>query len=233
MPAVSAAGQRKGEMIPGTFWPDVADRRRGSAGGGIPRKRPRPRSLGLETVLANPRDMGFTPRLAHSFRRQKPAPVMKGPVSSGSTATAHSFAQTAEDPTPGQTGGTTLAGAAEDRWRPQRWFQRARLDGGGAGTRREEVRRETLAKGKHHTGNGFGLSFWGRRPVFTTPAAQNVKGQQRGQQRGQHHARGRQKSRMDILHHRAEQGFSRPVHLTAPPGPTPRSRARSGARQAR
>jgi hypothetical protein len=32
------------------------------------------------------------------------------------TATAHSFAQTADNPTPGQTGGTTLAGAAEMLW---------------------------------------------------------------------------------------------------------------------
>lgn len=36
--------------------------------------------------------------------------------SSWPTATAHSFAQTADNPTPGQTGGTTLAGAAEMLW---------------------------------------------------------------------------------------------------------------------
>lgn len=49
---------------------------------------------------------------------------------------------------------------------------------------------------------------------WPTPAAQNVKGSSEGSI-----TRADGKSRMDILHYRAEQGFSRPAHLTAPPGP--------------
>lgn len=146
---------------------------------------------------------------------------MKGSGSSSwPTATAHSFAQTAEDPTPGQTGGTTLAGAAEDKWAtPTLVSTREGWTAEELETRREEVRRETLAKGKHHTGNGFGLSLGAQAGIWPTPAAQNVKGSSEGSSEGSiTHADG--KSRMDILHYRAEQGFSRPVHLTAPPGPT-------------
>lgn len=195
-------------------------------------------------------------RLAYSLR-QKSARRTKGSGSSSwPTATAHSFAQTAEDPTPGQTGGTTLAGAAELQ---AMWFtpntpnggrtlqegtsptgitpdgvkrqvgleNQTRLwatptlvstrEGWTAGdleTRREEVRRETLAKGKHHTGNGFGLSLGAQAGIWPTPTAQNVKGSSEGSI-----TRADGKSRMDILHYRAEQGFSRPAHLTAPPGP--------------
>lgn len=50
--------------------------------------------------------------------------------------------------------------------------------------------------------------------TWPTPAAQNVKGSSEGSI-----TRADGKSRMDILHYRAEQGFSRPAHLTAPPGP--------------
>ena len=159
-------------------------------------------------------------RLAYSLR-QKSARRMKGSGSSSwPTATAHSFAQTAEDPTPGQTGGTTLAGAAEDKWAtPTLVSTREGWTAEELETRREEVRRETLAKGKHHTGNGFGLSLGAQAGIWPTPAAQNVKGSSEGSSEGSiTHADG--KSRMDILHYRAEQGFSRPVHLTAPPGPT-------------
>lgn len=49
---------------------------------------------------------------------------------------------------------------------------------------------------------------------WPTPAAQNVKGSSEGSI-----TRADGKSRMDILHYRAEQGFSRPAHLTAPHGP--------------
>lgn len=49
---------------------------------------------------------------------------------------------------------------------------------------------------------------------WPTPVAQNVKGSSEGSI-----TRADGKSRMDILHYRAEQGFSRPAHLTAPPGP--------------
>ena len=128
-------------------------------------------------------------RLAYSLR-QKSARRMKGSGSSSwPTATAHSFAQTAEDPTPGQTGGTTLAGAAEDKWAtPTLVSTREGWTAEELEARREEVRRETLAKGRHHTGNGFGLSLGAQAGIW--------------------------------LHYRAEQGFSRPVHLTAPHGPT-------------
>lgn len=58
---------------------------------------------------------------------------MKGSASSSwPTATANSFAQTIDNPTPGITGGTTLAGAAEDLW------PTAKALTGGANSKRAE-----------------------------------------------------------------------------------------------
>ncbi len=51
--------------------------------------------------------------------------------------------------------------------------------------------------------------------TWPTPAAQNVKGSSEGSI-----TRADGKSRMDILHYRAEQGFSLPAHLPPAPGPT-------------
>ena len=50
---------------------------------------------------------------------------------------------------------------------------------------------------------------------WPTPAAQNAKGSSEGSI-----TRADGKSRMDILHYRAEQGFSLPAHLPPAPGPT-------------
>lgn len=146
-------------------------------------------------------------RLAYS-QRVKSARRTKGSGSSSwATATAHSFAQTADDQTPGQTGGTTLAGAAEDKWAtPTLVSTREGWTAEELEARREEVRRETLAKGKHHTGNGFGLSLGAQAGIWPTPAAQNVKGSSEGSI-----TRADGKSRMDILHYRAEQGFTHPA----------------------
>lgn len=55
-------------------------------------------------------------RLAYSRRAKQARRTNGSGSSSWPTATAHSFAQTADNPTPGQTGGTTLAGAAEMLW---------------------------------------------------------------------------------------------------------------------
>lgn len=145
--------------------------------------------------------------------------------------------------------------------------------------RQKEVRAATLAKGKHYTGNGFGLSLgaaagmwptpmagtpaqhgnsaagnndfsrrvdalialWGTprasdaekggpnqsfgaggQPLpaqaaqWPTPAAQNVKGSSAASI-----TRADGKSRMDILHYRAEQGFSRPAPPTRDDGAKP------------
>ncbi len=135
-------------------------------------------------------------RLAYS-RRAKSARAMKGfGSSSWPTATAHSFAQTAEDPTPAQTGGTSLAGAAELQW----------------GTPRAS---DGEKGGPNQAFGAGGTPLPAQAAHWPTPAAQNVKGSSEGSI-----TRADGKSRMDILHYLAEQGFSRPAHLTAPHGPT-------------
>lgn len=55
-------------------------------------------------------------RLAYSQRAKLARRMNAAGSSSWPTATAHSFAQTIDNPTPGQTGGKTLAGAAELMW---------------------------------------------------------------------------------------------------------------------
>lgn len=184
---------------------------------------------------------------------------MKGSGSSSwPTATAHSFAQTAEDPTPGQTGGTTLAGAAELQWQTPVSDDAPDRSKGKINSRGEPKlsghaiiwgtpRASDAEKGGPNQAFGAGgiplpaqAAQWPTPKAVTgganskrdergaggpdlqelaqnwpTPAAQNVKGSSEGSI-----TRADGKSRMDILHYRAEQGFSRPAHLTAPHGPT-------------
>ena len=149
MPAVSAAGQRKGEDDPRHLLAGrCQDRRRGSAGGVFLENVPGHVSLGLETVLRTLWDMGFTPAVglfsaSKSARRMKGSGLHRGPPQRPTASL-----QTAEDPTPGQTGGTTLAGATEDKWAtPTLVSTREGWTAEELETRREEVRRETLAKG--------------------------------------------------------------------------------------
>ena len=101
-------------------------------------------------------------RLAYS-RRAKSALRMNGFGSSyWPTATAHSFAQTAENPTPAQTGGTTLPGAAE----LQRFWQTPVAD--------DALNR---SKGKINSRGEPKLS--GQAMLWPTPsAAQDTKGAQ-------------------------------------------------------
>lgn len=146
--------------------------------------------------------------------------------SSWPTATAHSFAQTADDPTPGQTGGTTLAGAAELQWQtpvaddaPDR--SKGKINSRGEpklsgqaiiwGTQRAS---DAEKGGPNQAFGAGGIPLPAQAAQWPTPAAQNAKGSSEGSI-----TRADGKSRMDILHYRAEQGFSRPAHLTAPHGP--------------
>ena len=211
-------------MIPGTFWPDVA-RIVGEVqpGGYSSKTSPATVSPALKPCREPYGTWVSRLRLAYSLR-QKSAPPKAPDFYRGPTATATASAQTAK---------TRRRGRRAVR----RWRERPRIMGDpNAGfdarrgwtaeeleTSREEVRRETLAKG-NHTGNGFGLSL-GRRPVSgRTPAARNVK-----KRNNEHHARGRQ-VRMDICTIARNRLF--------PPGPsdsaawsdTPHSCARSGAR---
>ena len=142
------------------------------------------------------------------------------------TATAHSFAQTADDPTPGQTGGTTLAGAAELQWQTPVSDDAPDRSKGKINSRGEPKlsgqaiiwgapRASDAEKGGPNQAFGAGgIPLPAQAAQWPTPAAQNVKGSSEGSI-----TRADGKSRMDILHYRAEQGFSRPAHLTAPPGP--------------
>jgi hypothetical protein len=194
--------------------------------------------------------------LAYS-QRLKLVRRMKGSGSSSwPTATAHSFAQTADDPTPGQTGGTTLAGAAELQWQtpvsddaPDRkrgkinsrgepklsgqaitWGTPRASDaekGGpnqafsGAGGIPLPAQAAQWPTPRVQMANGPGGGQQGGPDIQTmaetwpTPAAQNAKGSSEGSI-----TRADGKSRMDILHYRAEQGFSHPAHLPPAPGPT-------------
>lgn len=165
-------------------------------------------------------------RLAYSLR-QKSARRTKGSGSSSwPTATAHSFAQTAEDPTPGQTGGTTLAGAAELQWQTPVSDDAPDRSKGKINSRGEPKlsgqaiiwgtpRASDAEKGGPNQAFGAGgIPLPAQAAQWPTPVAQNVKGSSEGSI-----TRADGKSRMDILHYRAEQGFSRPAHLTAPPGP--------------
>ena len=185
--------------------------------------------------------------------------------SSWPTATAHSFAQTADDPTPGQTGGTTLAGAAELQWQtpvsddaPDRTKGKINSRGepklSGQAIIWGTPRASDAEKGGPNQAFGAGgiplpaqAAQWptpqsrdlrmGDNPdsprqqrkmdqgwsqnlndlaeTWPTPAAQNAKGSSEGSI-----TRADGKSRMDILHYRAEQGFSLPAHLPPALGPT-------------
>ena len=114
MPAVFRSGQRKGEDDPAGTSGRTSSAIVGEVPAeGIPRNVPGHASLGLlKPCRRTPWGYGFHAR-GWSILRQKSARRMKGLVSSGPPQRPHSAAQTAEDPTPGQTGGTTLAGAAE------------------------------------------------------------------------------------------------------------------------
>lgn len=204
-------------------------------------------------------------RLAYS-QRQKSVRRMNGSGSSSwPTATAHSFAQTADDPTPGQTGGTTLAGAAELQWQtpvsddaPDRTKGKINSRGepklSGQAIIWGTPRASDAEKGGPNQAFGAGgiplpaqAAQWptpqsrdlrmGDNPdsprqqrkmdqgwsqnlndlaeTWPTPAAQNAKGSSEGSI-----TRADGKSRMDILHYRAEQGFSLPAHLPPALGPT-------------
>lgn len=105
-------------------------------------------------------------RLAHSQRLKLAQRTSASDGSAWPTATVSTGSQTVENPTPRQTGGTSLSGAAE----AQNW---------------------------------------------PTPMAQNHKGSSPDSV-----TRADGKSRMDMLHYAAEQGFSHPVPATPQHGPT-------------
>ncbi len=74
-------------------------------------------------------------------------------------------------------------------------------------------KRREICKAKHGN-NGFGLTLGMAATAWPTPAAQNVKGSSPDSV-----TRADGKSRMDILHYLAEQGFSRPAPETPRHGP--------------
>lgn len=77
----------------------------------------------------------------------------------------------------------------------------------------KEAREAEKAKGQN--GNGFGTELGAQATTWPTPAAQNVKGSSQDSA-----TRADGKSRMDIVHYRAEQGFSRPDPPMPTNGPT-------------
>jgi hypothetical protein len=166
-------------------------------------------------------------RLAYSLRLKLVRRMKGSGSSSWPTATAHSFAQTADDPTQGQTGGTTLAGAAELQWQTPVSDDAPDRSKGKINSRGEPKlsgqaiiwgtpRASDAEKGGPNQAFGAGgIPLPAQAAQWPTPAAQNVKGSSEGSI-----TRADGKSRMDILHYRAEQGFSRPAHLIAPHGPT-------------
>jgi hypothetical protein len=150
--------------------------------------------------------------------------------SSWPTATAASGAQTTDNPTPGQTGGTTLAGAAEMMWPTPMAGTPAQNGNSAAGNSDFSRRAEELARlwttpqaqdvtprgsGQVPTAKAGNACLATDAAQWPTPAAQNVKGSSEGSI-----TRADGKSRMDILHYRAEQGFSRPAPETLRHGPT-------------
>lgn len=162
--------------------------------------------------------------------------------SSWPTATAASQAQTADNPTPGQIGGTTMAGAAETMWFTPNVPNGGRIGKQGGtsptgmtpdGIKRQvglenQTRLWTTQQAHDVTARGSGqmpTANAGNRCLATdamtwpTPAAQNAKGSSEGSSEGSIN-RQDGKSRMDILHYLAEQGFSRPAPLPQPHGPT-------------
>ncbi len=74
-------------------------------------------------------------------------------------------------------------------------------------------KRREICKAKHGN-NGFGLTLGMAATAWPTPTAQNVKGSSPDSV-----TRADGKTRMDILHYRAEQGFSRPAPETLRHGP--------------
>ena len=117
--------------------------------------------------------------LAYS-RRQKSARRMKGSGFIVAHRNCHVGRSDREDPTPGQTGGTTLAGAAEGQVGDPNAGFNARLDGGGVRNSDGRSAAQTLAKETPHR-QRLRTENWGRRPVSRpTPTAQNVKSSSEG-----------------------------------------------------
>ncbi len=197
-------------------------------------------------------------RLQLAFsQRQKQARRMKGAVGSQwPTATATSQAQTAESPTPGQTGGTTLAGSAEQMWKTpdvpnggrsasaemsptgmmpdgtkrqvglenqaKMWATPATIMTREGWTKEQitqrqiEVKNRTNQNGKHHTGNGTGLSLAAQATIWPTPASRDHK----GENSPDHLLNGTGRKHMDQLPNFVAHGFSHPDHPTQTHGAT-------------
>jgi len=207
-------------------------------------------------------------RLAHSQRLKLAQRTSASDGSAWPTATVCTGSQTAENPTPGQTGGTSLSGAAEmwptaqardfrsgdnpnsprqARKLEQGWSQNlndvaeaaqwptpmagtpAQNGNSAAGNNDFTRKAEELAAAMWGTprasdaekggpnmkfGSG-GTPLPAQAAQWPTPAAQNHKGSSPDSV-----TRADGKSRMDILHYAAEQGFSHPDQATPQHGPT-------------
>ena len=185
----SAAGKRKGEDDPGTpagRCPHHSERFQ--PGGGIPRKRPRPRQPLALKPCYEPYGTWVSRLQVGLFSASKSARRMKGPV----FIVAHR-------------NGPQLARPQKTRRRgrraARRWRERQRTSGRPNAFRREKAGRRRSwkpagVKWARDAGEGEAIHRQRLSPEF-------------GAQAG------------IWLHYRAEQGFSRPVHLTAPHGPTP------------
>lgn len=117
------------------------------------------------------KDWAVALRAEYSVRPRPELATDASASSSWPTATVMSQAQTAESPTPGQTGGTTLAGAAQQWQTPSaQQFEAADLD--------RLLERQAECKAKGINGNGFGLTLanelqiWAR-DQWATPCARD------------------------------------------------------------
>lgn len=148
------------------------------------------------------------------------------------TARAREFAQTAENPTPGQTGGTSLAGAAE-RFADRLWTTaqahdvsprgRGQVASAAAGNRclARDAENWSTVRGSDGEKGGPNMSFGsGGTPLpaqaanWATPAARDAK----GENAAAHLTNGTGRKHMDQLPNQVAHGFPHPGPMTTPHG---------------
>ena len=145
------------------------------------------------------------------------------------TPTAHSFAQTIDNPTPGQTGGTTLAGAAELQWQTPVSDDAADRAIGKVNSRGEPKlseqahlwgtpRASDAEKGGPNQAFGSGgTPLPAQAAQWPTPAARDHK----GENSPDHLTNGTGRLHMDQLPNAVAFGFSRPDPVTVQAGLPP------------
>ena len=191
-----------GLMMSGTFGPMLP----GSSGNVTPNGSSLKTSPGTSASALRPYCENYGAwatrlRLAHSQRLKQARRTNGSDGSAWPTATALSQAQTNAQ-TPGQTGGTTLAGAAELLWTtPQAHDVRMRGAGQTSGATGTNAGNRCLATDATN---------------WATPSARDMKGSSPVAV-----MRKNGKSRMDLLDFQTEQGFSHPGPMPPPNGRSP------------